>query len=119
MRAPAYTKALIERRNAGDHPTDVFISLGWPSEWLRVYVAKSPLTRGAVILACIENDHFDFSALRGLSVCLWIERTEEQARANKIAASIMAHSPLRCFVVNAVTGAMTWHRAEADWKVAA
>jgi hypothetical protein len=116
---PAYARDLIARRNRGDHPTDCFISVGWPSQWLRTHVATSPLTRGAAIVASITPGQYDWSGLRGLSCCVWIERDEDEARANEIAASVMAHSPSRCFVVNAVTGAQTWYCAAEELKVAA
>jgi hypothetical protein len=119
MRTPAYSKTLIERRKNGDHPNDVFISLGWPSTWLRDYVATSPFAKNASILACLENANFDFSIVRGLSICIWIEKNSDAAQADEIASQVMAHSPLRCFVINAVTGAMTWHRASEKMKVAA
>jgi hypothetical protein len=119
MRTPAYARDLVARRNAGDTPSDVFVCVGWPSTWLRDYVSTSPFAKNASILACVENANFDFSVTRGLSVCIWIERDSDAAQADEIASQVMAHSPLRCFVINAVTGAMTWHRAQADWKVAA
>jgi hypothetical protein len=116
---PAYTKELIARRKSDDHPTEVYVALGWPSTWLQTHVKKSPFARGASILATPEACAYDFSALRALSVCVWFERAEDEARANEIAAAIIAHCPIRLFVLNAVTGATSWHRVASELKVAA
>jgi hypothetical protein len=119
MTAPAYTRQLIDRRNRGDHPSDVFVAVGWPSEWLQTHVKTSPFARGASIIATPEARAYDFACLRGLSCCVWVERGEDEPRAHEIAAAIMKHQPLRMYVLNAVTGATTWHCVSTEFKVAA
>jgi hypothetical protein len=116
---PAFSKQLIERRSNGDHPTDVFVSIGWPSNWLRGYVGASPFARGASIIAAIEPGVYDWDMLRGTSACVWFECDEHEAQAKSIALQIAAQTPLRCFTLNAVTGEMTWHRVASDWRAAA
>ena len=116
---PAFTKNLIERRNKSDHPTTVFVSIGWPSGWLREYVEKSLFAKNAVIVAVLQSGAHDLQSLRGLSVCVWCERAEDEPRAHEIAAQIMAHAPLRLYTLNAMTGETTWHRVAGEQMEAA
>jgi hypothetical protein len=117
--APAYTKNLIERRKNGDHPTDVFVCFGWPSDWLSEYVERSPFAKNASILACLENANFDFSIVRGLSVCVWIEKDSDAAQAEEIATRIQKFEPSRLFVLNPLTGQQTWFRISQKLREAA
>jgi hypothetical protein len=116
---PAYTRELIARRNNGDHPTEVYVAVGWPSQWLQTFVKTSPLARDAAIVATPETRAYDFSALRGLSCCVWFERDHEEARAHEIASQIIKYQPNRLFTLNASTGAQTWHRVASELRVAA
>jgi hypothetical protein len=119
MTAPAYTRALVDRRNNGA-PTDAaFIAVGWPSAWLRDFVERSPLNRTAVILATPEPKQYDFSATIGLSVCIWYERESDAPRAAAIAAHAMAANPLRLFTLNAHTGETHFLRVATERRAAA
>jgi len=119
MTAPAYTRALVERRNCGTPTDSAFIAVGWPSAWLRDFVARSPLNRNAVILATPEPKIYQFGAVVGLSVCVWYERESEAPRAAAIAAHVMPANPLRLFTLNAWTGETHFHRVAPERRAAA
>ena len=104
MTAPAYARALIERRNRGERIGDAFVAVGWPSPWLREFVATSPCARNSLILATPAIKRYDWQMVIGLSVIVWFERSQEQARADELAEVILAACPLRLLVLNAVTG---------------
>jgi hypothetical protein len=116
---PPYSRELIARRNSNDHPTEVYVAVGWPTNWLERHVETSPHARGAAIIATPEQRVYDFRTLTGLSVIVWIERGEDESRAHEIATSIQRVDPLRLIVLNAMTGAQSWFRLSREFKVAA
>ena len=119
MTAPPYSKDLVNRRNNGQHPTEVFISVGWPTASLLRFIEKSCFARGAALIAAPEACTYDFRALRGLSCCVWFESVEDEARAHEIASQIMKHDPVRLYELNTVTGQTTFHRIATEWQVEA
>lgn len=119
MTAPAYARELITRRNNGTPTDSAYIAVGWPSEWLREFVARSPLNRNAVILATPEPKIYQFGAVVGLSVCVWYERASDAPRAAALAAQVLAANPLRLFTLNAWTGETRFHRVAPDRRAAA
>lgn len=119
MTAPAYARELTARRNNGTPTDSAFIAVGWPTAWLREFVARSPFSRHAVILATPEPKIYQFGAVVGLSVCVWYERTSDTARAAAIAAHVLPANPLRLFTLNAWTGETHFHRVAPDRRAAA
>ena len=116
---PAYSRDLINRRNRGDHPTDVFISIGWPSDSLREHVRSSPFAKNAAIIGCVEAKRYDYRALAGLSCIVWHERDEHEPGALEIATMIQRVNPLRLVVLNALRGSQTWFAVANELQVAA
>ena len=104
MKAPAYARALIERRNRGERIGDAFVAIGWPSAWLREFVSTSPCARHSLILATPEIKAYDWRIVVGLSVIVWFEQCQHQSRADELAGEILAAQPLRLLTLNAVTG---------------
>ena len=119
MTTPAYSRALVDRRNSGQPTDSVFVAVGWPSSWLREFVERSPLNRNAAILATPDLKQYDYAATVGLSVCVWYERESDAPRAAAIAAHVMAANPLRLFTMNAATGETHFHRIATTRRVAA
>lgn len=119
MKAPAYARALIERRNRGERIGDAFVAVGWPSPWLREFVATSPCARNSLILATPEITRYSWQLVIGLSVIVWIDNDQHQSRADEIASQILAAQPLRLLALNAVTGETRFLATAAQYRVAA
>ncbi len=117
MTAPAFARELIARRNNGTPTDSAFIAVGWPTAWLREFVARSPFSRHAVILGTPEPKIYQFGAVVGLSVCVWYERASDAPRAAAIAAHVLAANPLRLFTLNAWTGQSFFHRVAPERRV--
>lgn len=119
MKAPAYSRDLIARRNRDERISDCYIATGWPTKWLRHHVERSPFARNSALLATPEIVPYDWRLIVGLSVAVWWERDEHQARAEEIAIEIVKAHPLRCFTINPATGETRFHQLATDWRVAA
>jgi hypothetical protein len=116
---PPYSRELIARRNSNDHPSEIYVAVGWPTNWLRNHVETSPHARGAAIIATPELRPYDWRALVGLSCIIWFERDEQEPRAFDIATSIQRVGPLRLVALNATTGAQSWFRTAEEMRAAA
>ena len=119
MSAPAFARALIDRRNRGERIEQAFIAVGWPSSWLREFLAQSPFARHAGLLATPEPKAYDYRCIVGLSACIWFEREQDAERASQIAAAALTAKPLRLYTLNAVTGETRFYRVATEWRVAA
>lgn len=121
MAYPSYTRALVDRRNRGIPTDSVFISVGWPSQWLRGFVDKSTLAANAALLAAPDRDlEYDFSACVGLSCCIWYERPKDAPRAAEIAAMVLRANPLRLFTTFPEAGETVFYKlAPEQTEVAA
>ena len=119
MTAPAYARALIDRRNRGVPTDSVFIAVGWPSQWLREFVSSFPLNRNAVILATPDARQYDYAVTLGLSVCVWYEQGNDAARAAVIASHVMQANPNRLFTLNATCGETQFYRVATERRAAA
>lgn len=104
MTAPAYARALIQRRNRGERIGDAFVSVGWPSPWLREFVATSPCARHSLILATPDIKRYDWQIVVGLRVVVWFEHSQQQSRADELACEILSGHPLRLLTLNAESG---------------
>lgn len=119
MNSPAFAKSLIARRNANGYVGDVFVALGWPSPWLREFVASSPCARNALILATPERKRYTWNVVIGLSVIVWYEAEADQTRAKEMAEQILMAQPLRLLTLNAASGDTCFLATAAEFQVAA
>lgn len=119
VNTPAYARALIDRRNRGVPTDSVFVSVGWPTQWLQEFVSRFPLNRLAVILATPEARQYDYAATVGLSVCVWYEQGSDASRVEEIASDVLKANPNRLFTTNAVTGETVFYKTATEQKEAA
>jgi hypothetical protein len=102
---PAYAKNLIARRNQRQKIGDVFVSIGWPSDWLKSLVESSPFAKNAHILGTPDPlKKYEFGCVCGLSVCVWCDQPDHKKRGLELIRQIILYNPLRLFLLDVVTG---------------
>lgn len=120
MSNPAYCKALVARRNAGERIGDVVVAVGWPSARLKRWAERSPFGQRTALLATPDRHaDYSFGACIGLSCLVWTEQQQDRARAAQIAESLCVAGALRVAVIDADDGGVDWFRTAAEWRTAA